>query len=50
MKNMVWQIIRQAIKTDLAKAVNWRGVNEKTPNQILEYKNIVIGKCIFIAF
>lgn len=41
-KNMLWQIMRQAIKNDLVKAVNWRGVNEKAPNQSLEHKNIVI--------
>lgn len=34
--------MRQAIKNDLVKAVNWRGVNEKAPNQSLEHKNIVI--------
>ncbi|KAG7329720.1 hypothetical protein KOW79_005942 [Hemibagrus wyckioides] len=41
-KDTVWRIMRQPIKNDLAKAVNWRGVNGKTLFQTLELKNIVI--------
>ncbi|KAG1932138.1 uncharacterized protein LOC120471315 isoform X2 [Pimephales promelas] len=41
-KDTVWRIMKQAIKNDLAKTVNWRGVNGKTSFQSLEFKNVVI--------
>lgn len=44
-KDKVWRIMKQAIKNDLAKTVNWRGVNGKTSFQSLELKSVVIGKC-----
>lgn len=44
-KDTVWRIMKQAIKNDLAKTVNWRGVNGKTSFQSLELKSVVIGKC-----
>lgn len=43
-KDTVWRIMKQAIKNDFAKTVNWRGVNGKTPFQNLEFKSVVIGK------
>ncbi|ROL51478.1 hypothetical protein DPX16_3167 [Anabarilius grahami] len=41
-KDTVWRIMKQAIKNDLAKTVNWRGVNGKTSFQSLELKSVVI--------
>ncbi|XP_067309016.1 uncharacterized protein [Pseudorasbora parva] len=41
-KDTVWRIMKQAIKNDLAKTVNWRGVNGKTSFQSLEFKSVVI--------
>lgn len=46
MKDTVWRIMKQAIKNDFAKTVNWRGVNGKTPFQNLEFKSVVIGKIL----
>ncbi|XP_076842100.1 uncharacterized protein LOC143486137 isoform X2 [Brachyhypopomus gauderio] len=41
-KDTVWRILKQAIKNNLAKTVNWRGVNGKTGFQSLELKSVVI--------
>ncbi|KAL7852800.1 hypothetical protein SRHO_G00185850 [Serrasalmus rhombeus] len=40
-KDTVWCILKQTIKNDLAKTVNWRGVNGKTGFQSLQLKNVV---------
>ncbi|XP_051557110.1 uncharacterized protein LOC127442869 isoform X1 [Myxocyprinus asiaticus] len=41
-KDTVWRVMKQTMKNDLAKMVNWRGVNGKTSFQSLELKNVVI--------
>ncbi|KAI4874841.1 hypothetical protein NFI96_028641, partial [Prochilodus magdalenae] len=40
-RDTVWHILKQTIKNNLAKTVNWRGVNGKTSFQSLELKSVV---------
>ncbi|KAI4880210.1 hypothetical protein NFI96_032869, partial [Prochilodus magdalenae] len=40
-KDTGWRILKQTIKNNLAKTVNWRGVNGKTSFQSLELKSVV---------
>ncbi|KAF7695280.1 hypothetical protein HF521_007003 [Silurus meridionalis] len=41
-KDKIWRIMKQTIKNDFAKTMNWKGANGKTPFQGLELKNVVI--------
>ncbi|CAG6022001.1 unnamed protein product, partial [Menidia menidia] len=40
-KEIVWRILKQAIKNDLAKTISWRGLNGKVPFEKLHLRAVV---------
>ncbi len=40
----MWRTMHRTISNDLAKSINWRGVNGKISLAALKIKDVVIGK------
>ncbi|KAK6483304.1 hypothetical protein HHUSO_G14766 [Huso huso] len=44
-RNTVWNILNHVIHNDLAKKINWKGVNEKRPFKNLIVKSVILPAC-----